>query len=414
MRKKTLILILFLLFFIFNPSTCNLNFSVNALDFSAKAYILYCPENKKILLEKNANEKLPIASTTKIMTSLIALEIAKLKDEDVTITNEMLQTEGSSMGLKVGDFLPISSLVKGMLTVSAVMLTTSTFAWFSINKRATVKDLSLRATVSSNLLISSDNSDDSTYVKDLEKNISALLEPASTVNGEDYFYTLDAAADGHKLRGPNDEYPFLHYTETQTLDVLDTYADKTKYDSVFNLNYNIDTANPDTLGEFKTAYGYVDYVMYLKATSTEENQKIVLSKCNMLYKDTALEDKAWRAALFVQETSAKTQPTSTGTLVSILSPDGAENHNANKAANTISTIGTVLKNGSEAVVDDTIDVGETKYYKIVLRVWIEGEDKTCTTEVYGKQTDKYKLNLEFVIDSDTNGITKIGSEVEGG
>ena len=302
----------------------------------------------------------------------------------------------------------------GMLTVSAVMLTTSTFAWFSINKRATVKDLSLRATVSSNLLISSDNSDDSTYVKDLEKNISALLEPASTVNGEDYFYTLDAAADGHKLRGPNDEYPFLRYTETQTLDVLDTYADKTKYDSVFNLNYNIDTANPDTLGEFKTAYGYVDYVMYLKATSTEENQKIVLSKCNMLYKDTALEDKAWRAALFVQETSAKTQPTSTGTLVSILSPDGAENHNANKAANTISTIGTVLKSGSEAVVDDTIGVGETKYYKIVLRVWIEGEDKTCTTEVYGKQTDKYKLNLEFVIDSDTNGITKIGSEVEGG
>ena len=55
-----------------------------------------------------------------------------------------------------------------------------------------------------------------------------------------------------------------------------------------------------------------------------------------------------------------------------------------------------------------------QYYKVVLRVWIEGEDKTCTTEVYGKQTDKYKLNLEFVIDSDTNGITKIGSEVEGG
>jgi hypothetical protein len=154
--------------------------------------------------------------------------------------------------------------------------------------------------------------------------------------------------------------------------------------------------------------------MYLKATSTEENQKIVLNKCNMLYKDTTLEDKAWRAALFVQETSAKTQPTSIGTLVSILSPDGAENHNANKAANTISTIGTVLKSGSEAVIDDTIGVGKTKYYKVVLRVWIEGEDKTCTTEVFGKQTDKYKLNLEFVIDSNTNGITKIGSEVEGG
>ena len=45
---------------------------------------------------------------------------------------------------------------------------------------------------------------------------------------------------------------------------------------------------------------------------------------------------------------------------------------------------------------------------------MEGEDKTCTTEVYGKQTDKYTLSLEFIIDKDTDGITKIGSEVEGG
>ena len=297
----------------------------------------------------------------------------------------------------------------GMLTVSATMLVTSTFAWFTMNKRAKVENLSLKATVSSNLLISPDNSSDATYDKELKKNISALLAPSSTVNGTDYFYTLDAAADGHKAKGPNDEYPFLRYTETKSLDVLDTYAEKDKYDAVFNLNYNISTANPQEAGEYKTAYGYVDYVMYLKATSTEENQKIVMNKCNLLYKGDVLEDKAWRAAVFVQETSAKTQPTSLGTLVSIIAPAEAKNHNVGLAADSMSSIGTIQKESKEVIIDNTITSGNSKYYKVVVRVWIEGEDTTCTTEIYGNKTDKYTLDLEYIIDKETNGVTTIGS-----
>ena len=297
----------------------------------------------------------------------------------------------------------------GMLTVSATMLVTSTFAWFTMNKRAKVENLSLKATVSSNLLISPDNSSDATYDKELKKNISALLAPSSTVNGIDYFYTLDAAADGHKAKGPNDEYPFLRYTETKSLDVLDTYAEKDKYDAVFNLNYNISTANPQEASEYKTAYGYVDYVMYLKATSTEENQKIVMNKCNLLYKGNVLEDKAWRAAVFVQETSAKTQPTSIGTLVSIIAPAEAKNHNTGLAADTISSIGTIQKESKEVIIDNAITSGNSKYYKVVVRVWMEGEDTTCTTEIYGNKTDKYTLDLEYIIDKETNGVTTIGS-----
>ena len=101
----------------------------------------------------------------------------------------------------------------GMLTVSATMLISSTFAWFSLNKKASVQNMSLKVSTSSNLLISPDNASDATYDKELKKNIEALLAPSSTVNGIDYFYTLDAAADGHKAKGPNDEYPFLRYIE---------------------------------------------------------------------------------------------------------------------------------------------------------------------------------------------------------
>lgn len=297
----------------------------------------------------------------------------------------------------------------GMLTVSATMLISSTFAWFSLNKKASVQNMSLRVSTSSNLLISPDNASDATYDKELKKNIEALLAPSSTINGIDYFYTLDAAADGHKAKGPNDEYPFLKYMENETLDVLDTYAEKSKYDKVFNLNYNISTANPETAAAFKTAYGYVDYVMYLKATSTEENQKIVMSKCNLLYKGEVLEDKAWRAAILVQETNAKTQPASVGDLVSIIAPTGAKNHNEGLAANTISSIGDISKDNEEVVIDNSIASGESKYYKVVVRVWIEGEDTTCTTEVYGNRTDKYTLDLEYKIDKDIEGVKSIGS-----
>lgn len=59
-----------------------------------------------------------MASTTKIMTALLTLEAAEKEDTNVTITDKMVPVDGSSMYLKVGQVLPLSSLAKGMLTVS--------------------------------------------------------------------------------------------------------------------------------------------------------------------------------------------------------------------------------------------------------------------------------------------------------
>lgn len=69
-------------------------------------------------MEKNEYERRPMASTTKIMTALLALEIASAEDINITITDKMVPVEGSSMHLEIGNILPLSSLAKGMLTVS--------------------------------------------------------------------------------------------------------------------------------------------------------------------------------------------------------------------------------------------------------------------------------------------------------
>lgn len=84
---------------------------------SARCAVLYCANNNSVVFEKNAYKKMSMASTTKIMTSLIALENAQANDKEVSFTKEMI-AEGSSMYLKEGYRLRLSDLAVGMMTVS--------------------------------------------------------------------------------------------------------------------------------------------------------------------------------------------------------------------------------------------------------------------------------------------------------
>lgn len=85
---------------------------------SARSAIVICADNGKVIYGKNEKEPRPMASTTKIMTALLTLEAAEKEDTNVTITDKMVPVDGSSMYLQVGHVLPLSSLAKGMLTVS--------------------------------------------------------------------------------------------------------------------------------------------------------------------------------------------------------------------------------------------------------------------------------------------------------
>ena len=70
-----------------------------------------------VFFAKNENKRLPIASTTKIMTALVVLEYARL-DALYTIQAKEAQTEGSSLELRKGDVLSIRSLLFGLMLVS--------------------------------------------------------------------------------------------------------------------------------------------------------------------------------------------------------------------------------------------------------------------------------------------------------
>ena len=78
-------------------------FPINIKAFNlGKSAILMEEDTKRILVSKNINEKRLIASTTKIMTAVIAIESGKLNDY-VTITDKVLESYGSSIYLSVGE-----------------------------------------------------------------------------------------------------------------------------------------------------------------------------------------------------------------------------------------------------------------------------------------------------------------------
>lgn len=85
---------------------------------SARSAVLYQPEIDKFVVSKNAEERLPMASTTKIMTALIALESSNF-DESVEIDDSAIGVEGSSAYLRRGDVLTMEELLYALLLQSA-------------------------------------------------------------------------------------------------------------------------------------------------------------------------------------------------------------------------------------------------------------------------------------------------------
>ncbi len=88
------------------------------INTSARAATLFEPTTNTFLYSKNAEEKLSMASTTKIMTALIAIENLEL-DEVVTVPKECVGIEGSSVYLEEGDRLTVRDLLYSVLLQSA-------------------------------------------------------------------------------------------------------------------------------------------------------------------------------------------------------------------------------------------------------------------------------------------------------
>ena len=111
------ILILVLLFSLISVSAAAA--SDGAISVSAKAATLYQPDTKRFVFTKNSKKRLSMASTTKIMTALVATENLSSLDEAVVIDASAAKTEGSSAYLKQGEVVTAEELLYALLLQSA-------------------------------------------------------------------------------------------------------------------------------------------------------------------------------------------------------------------------------------------------------------------------------------------------------
>ncbi len=85
---------------------------------SAHAAVLMEASSGDVLMDTRAHERLPMASTTKIMTALVALEHSDLA-KSVKISDKAVGVEGSSVYLKAGEVLTMEQLLCALMLESA-------------------------------------------------------------------------------------------------------------------------------------------------------------------------------------------------------------------------------------------------------------------------------------------------------
>ena len=101
---------IFIIFFVFLIIPVN----VFSLSISGRSAILMDVDSGRILYEKDIDTKRLIASTTKIMTCLIALENGNL-DDMVTVGDEVLTMYGTNIYIEVGEKMSLRDLLYGLM-----------------------------------------------------------------------------------------------------------------------------------------------------------------------------------------------------------------------------------------------------------------------------------------------------------
>lgn len=178
--RKVVLKIFILVWFLFS-----IDF-VDADGFSTTSgnIILYNMNDGSILYEEQEDERIQIASLTKIMTAIVALENIDNLEEEVVMTSEMFQgiEDYSKMGLKVGDRISYLDLLYGVMLPSGAdavnglvfSLVDNADSFISLmNKK--VNELGLKNTHFDNA-IGMDSADNYSSVLDVSKILQYALE----------------------------------------------------------------------------------------------------------------------------------------------------------------------------------------------------------------------------------------------
>ena len=264
-----------------------------------------------------------------------------------------------------------------LLAVSAVLMTTATLAWFSMNSRVTATGMQMTTEAGDNVLIAAKNTtaqeaDLTKFLPSLVSNAAATnLRPVSTVNGANFYYVKGLQVSGSGAASvPAGVDPYVAYDSTNL--------------AAFKNNYR-------TTDDVK---GYVEFAFQVMATNAEGTtaKDLIIDTLDLTYSGAPATQKAFRVAVFADEFDTNGS-VSTETLVTILRPSGATYTTPNKAVSGVNAKDDIPMLDKATTIAAAVPAGETKFYRIVLRVWLEGEDTTCTNKVFAALDETWSLDL---------------------
>lgn len=111
-KTAVILIIIFLIVFSFSYGAF-----ASDLKGGAAGLILIEADTNRILYEYNKDKRLPMASTTKIMTAIVAIENGNLNDV-IEVSDNASGTEGSSIWLEVGEHMTLSDMLYGLMLSS--------------------------------------------------------------------------------------------------------------------------------------------------------------------------------------------------------------------------------------------------------------------------------------------------------
>lgn len=116
-KRVSIILILSMLIILFTSNKFEVAeaYEVNSC---ALAMVVLEGNTNTVLYSKNANQELAMASTTKIVTAIIAIENCKDLDEKFLVSEKAIGIEGTSIYLKSGERLSMRELLYGLILAS--------------------------------------------------------------------------------------------------------------------------------------------------------------------------------------------------------------------------------------------------------------------------------------------------------
>lgn len=119
-KSKKLITTISLIFVAITAVLVVLNFpfqtsSCYAVSSSAKAMCVIDKDSKRVLFCKNENEKLPMASTTKVVTAITVIENCNNLDEIIIVNKNAIGVEGTSIYLRENEQISVKNLLYGLM-----------------------------------------------------------------------------------------------------------------------------------------------------------------------------------------------------------------------------------------------------------------------------------------------------------